>query len=103
MQLRDRCLDKMERLGLKGLRDNIITEDVLTPVDLERMYRSNGGSIYGVVTDWKKNYGFKAPKTSGKYKNLYFVGGSTNPGGGMPMVILSGQKAADRVMKRHPL
>lgn len=101
--LKERCIDKMERCGLTGLRDSIITEDLLTPVDIERMYRSNRGSIYGVVTDWKKNYGFKAPKTSSKYHNLYFTGGSTNPGGGMPMVVLSGQKCADRIIKRHPL
>ena len=101
--LKDRCIDKMERCGLKGLRESIVVEDLLTPVDIERMYRSNRGSIYGVVTDWKLNYGFKAPKTSSRYKNLYFTGGSTNPGGGMPMVILSGQQCADRIMKRHPV
>jgi len=101
--LKDRCIDKMERCGLTGLRESIITEDLLTPVDIEKMYRSNKGSIYGVVTDWKKNYGFKAPKTSSKYGNLYFTGGSTNPGGGMPMVILSGQNCADRIIKRHPI
>ena len=101
--LKDRCIDKMERCGLKGLRQSIVVEDLLTPVDIERMYRSNRGSIYGVVTDWKRNYGFKAPKTSSKYRNLYFTGGSTNPGGGMPMVILSGQKVADRIVKRHPV
>lgn len=101
--LKNRCIDKMERCGLEGLRDSIVTEDFLTPVDIERMYRSNQGSIYGVVTDWKKNYGFKAPKTSTKYQNLYFTGGSTNPGGGMPMVILSGQNCADRIAKRHPI
>ena len=103
VKLKDRCIDKMERCGLTGLRDSIITEDLLTPVDIEKMYRSNKGSIYGVVTDWKKNYGFKAPKTSSKYNNLYFTGGSTNPGGGMPMVILSGQNCADRIIKRHPI
>jgi diapolycopene oxygenase len=101
--LKERCLDKMERCGITGLRDSIVVEDLLTPVDIERMYRSNRGSIYGVVTDWKRNYGFKAPKTSTKYGNLYFTGGSTNPGGGMPMVILSGQKCADRIIARHPL
>ena len=101
--LKDRCIDKMERCGLTGLRESIVVEDLLTPVDIERMYRSNRGSIYGVVTDWKLNYGFKAPKTSSRYKNLYFTGGSTNPGGGMPMVILSGQQCADRIIKRHPV
>ena len=98
--LKDRVIDKMERLGCPGLRDAIVFEDMLTPVDIERMYRSNGGSIYGVASDWKKNFGFKAPKTSSKYRNLYFCGGSTNPGGGMPMVVLSGQKVADRIMKK---
>lgn len=102
LALKDRILVKMERLGLKDLRENIITEDVLTPVDIERMYRSNRGSIYGVVSDWKKNHGFKAPKCSKKYGNLYFCGGSVNPGGGMPMAILSGQKVADRIVARQP-
>lgn len=101
--LAERCIDKMERLGITGLRDAIVTRDLLTPVDIERMYRSNRGSIYGVVTDWKKNFGFKAPKTSTRYRNLYFCGGSTNPGGGMPMVVLSGQKVADRISEAHPL
>lgn len=103
LKLRDRVLEKLERVGLTDLRANIITEDILTPVDIERMYRSNRGSIYGVVTDWKKNYGFKAPKTSTRYRNLFFCGGSVNPGGGMPMVVLSGQKVADRIISRHPL
>lgn len=99
--LKDRVIDKMERLGCEGLRDAIVFEDLLTPVDIQKMYRSNGGSIYGVVSDWKKNYGFKAPKTSTKYDNLYFCGGSVNPGGGMPMVVLSGQKVADRIIAQH--
>jgi diapolycopene oxygenase len=31
--------------------------------------------------------------------NLYFVGGSTHPGGGVPMVTLSGQLTADLIKK----
>ncbi|MBC2594458.1 phytoene desaturase [Ruficoccus amylovorans] len=103
LALRERMLDKMERCGLKDLRKHIITEDFMTPVDIERRYRSNRGSIYGVVTDWRLNRGFKAPKTSSRYRNLYFTGGSVNPGGGMPMVVLCGQKVADRVAAAHPL
>lgn len=93
--LRDRILEKMERTGLKGLRESIIIEDMWTPEDIQRRYYSNGGSIYGVVSDRKKNFAMKCPKKSIKYSNLYFAGGSVNPGGGMPMVILSGQKVAD--------
>lgn len=98
--LKERVIDKLERMGLEGLRKHTIVEDVLTPVDIQRMYNSNRGSVYGVVTDWKRNYGFKFPKQSSRYQNLFFTGGTVNPGGGMPMVILCGQKVADRVVGR---
>lgn len=101
VQLKERLLVKLERMGLTDLRKHIVVEDVLTPVDIERMYGSNKGSIYGVVTDWKRNKGFKAPKRSEKYDNLFFAGGSVNPGGGMPMVVLSGQLAADALAADH--
>lgn len=97
--LKERILEKLERMGLENLRKHTIVEDVLTPVDIERMYGSNRGSVYGVVTDWKKNFGFKAPKQSTKYRNLFFTGASANPGGGMPMVILCGQKVSDRLVE----
>lgn len=99
MEMKERVIDKLERMGLEDLRKHTIVEDTLTPIDIERMYRSNGGSIYGVVSDWKRNLCFKFPKQSSKYKNLFFTGGSVNPGGGMPMVILCGQKVADRIVK----
>lgn len=99
--LKERVLDKLERMGLEGLRKHTVVEDFLTPVDIEAMYYSNAGSIYGVVSDWEKNQAFKAPKQSSKYRNLFFTGGSVNPGGGMPMAILCGQKVADRVLARE--
>jgi diapolycopene oxygenase len=95
--LKERLYDKMERMGLAGLRQAIVVEDVLTPDDIERRYGSNRGAIYGVVSNRFKNYALKAPKRSGRYAGLYFVGGSVNPGGGTPMVVLCGQKVADLV------
>ncbi len=94
LALKDRVLAKLERMGLQDLRRHIVFEHFWTPHDIERMYYSNRGAIYGVVVDRWKNLGFKAPKHSAKYDNLFFVGGSVNPGGGMPMVVLSGQNAA---------
>jgi len=96
-EFKDRVFTKLERMGLTDLRKHIVVEDTLTPIDIEKMYRSNRGSIYGVVSDWTKNRGFKLPKQSSKYRNLFFTGGSINPGGGMPMAVLCGQKLADRV------
>ena len=101
LALKERVIDKLERMGLTDLRRHTIVEDLLTPPDIERLYNSNRGSIYGVVSDWKRNQAFKAPKQSSKYSNLFFTGGSVNPGGGMPMAILCGQKVSDRVVARE--
>lgn len=95
--LKERVYDKLERMGLTDLRKHTVTEHVLVPDDLERMYRSNRGAIYGVLTHRTKNYALKAPKQSETHPNLFFVGGSVNPGGGTPMVTLCGQLVADKL------
>ena len=98
MALKERVLDKLERMGLTDLRKHVVFEHCWTPLDIREQYNSNKGSIYGVVSDRFKNLAFKAPKQSVKYPNLFFVGGSVNPGGGMPMVVLCGQNVAKKVV-----
>jgi diapolycopene oxygenase len=99
--LRERVVDKLERMGLTDLRKHIVTEDMLVPEDLERMYYSNKGAIYGVVNHRRKNMAFKAPKRSERYDNLYFVGGSVNPGGGTCMAVAGGTNVARQVAANH--
>ena len=99
--LKQRIYDKMERVGFVGLRDRIVHEHVLTPEDLQKMYYSTKGAIYGTVVNRKKNFALKAPKQSALYDNLFFVGGSTNPGGGTCMVVLSGQKVTDMIVEKY--
>lgn len=101
LQFEQRVLGKLERMGLDGLRDHIVTRDIWTPHDIERTYGSDRGAIYGTVSDKKKNKGFKHQKQSELYDNLYFVGGTVNPGGGMPMVTLSGQQVSDKIVRRN--
>lgn len=91
-------LDKLERMGLRDLRKHVVVDHFWTPLDIRDQYYSNKGSIYGVVSDRFKNLSFKAPKQSTRYSNLFFVGGSVNPGGGMPMVVLSGLQVAEKVL-----
>ena len=103
LAFKERVLDKLERMGLRDLRQHIVFEHCWTPLDIREQYYSNKGSIYGVVSDRFKNLAFKAPKQSTRYPNLFFVGGSVNPGGGMPMVVLCGQNVAKKVVAwDHP-
>ena len=98
LALKERILDKLERIGLTDLRQHIVFEHVWTPFDIQENYRSNRGSIYGVVSNRWKNLAFKGPKQSPLYENLFFTGGSVNPGGGMPMVVLCGQNVAKKIV-----
>lgn len=98
---RELVLEKLENMGLADLRKHIVTEHMLTPHDIESMYLSHAGAIYGTLSDKKLNKGFKHPKKSEIADNLYFVGGTVNPGGGMPMVTLSGMNAAGLITKEY--
>ncbi|HOW73042.1 MAG TPA: phytoene desaturase family protein [Phycisphaerae bacterium] len=99
LTFKERVIDKLERMGLEGLRRHVVFEHCWTPLDIRQQYYSNKGAIYGVVADRFRNLAFKAPKQSTKYPNLFFVGGSVNPGGGMPMVVLCGLNVARKVVE----
>lgn len=97
----ERVLLKLERMGLTDLRERTVTKDTWVPEDIQKNYYSHRGAIYGTVSDRKQNRGFKHPKQSEKYENLYFVGGTVNPGGGMPMATLSGQQVHDKILNKE--
>ncbi len=96
-QVWERAGRELERMGLTDLRAHVVTEHVLVPDDLQRMYYSNEGSIQGVVSNRKRNLAMEAPEQSPRCRNLFFVCGSIDPGGGTPMVTPCGQLVADRV------
>lgn len=98
---KNRVLDKLERMGLDNLRNEIVSEYMLTPDDIKTLYNSDAGSIYGTLSDRKVNNGFKHPKQSEYIPNLYFAGGTVNPGGGMPMVTLSGQQTGKMIARNE--
>jgi diapolycopene oxygenase len=96
---REVVLTKLERMGLTDLRKHVVVEHTWTPYDIREQYNSNRGSIYGVAADRFKNLAFKARQQSDEFPNLFFAGGSTNPGGGMPMVVLGGQNVCKKIVK----
>ncbi|MBM3457765.1 MAG: phytoene desaturase, partial [Armatimonadetes bacterium] len=79
---REAILDRLEEGGLVGIRKSIRTERMLTPVDIERLYRSTRGSIYGLATRKGLCSAFKPGNRCPRFQGLYFAGGSVNPGAG---------------------
>lgn len=76
------------------IESEIECEQVMTPRDLRSLYRSNKGSIYGISSNTRTTAFKRPPNRSRDLQGLYFCGGSSHPGGGIPLVLLSGGMAA---------
>lgn len=87
---RNHVLARLADFGL-DVRGCLQTEQMLTPLDLARQSGAWRGALYGAssnnpFTAFRRPHN-RAPGVTG----LYFVGGTTHPGGGVPMVMLSGK------------
>ena len=94
-QYRNVIIEKLKTCGrMPDIEDHIVVEHSLTPQGIEEMYNAEGGAIYGLASHGRLKGGFKPRNRSQVYKNLYLTGGSSNPGPGVPMVLMSGVTAA---------
>jgi phytoene desaturase len=92
-------LNRLASFGLE-VEGNILTEKIITPADLERMNGARQGALYGTSSN-NRLAAFRRPHNrSADVEGLYFCGGTTHPGGGVPMVMLSAKSVFDLVLKR---
>ena len=95
-QMRERVLAKLKQVGI-DIRDQIEIEQTYTPADFYNHYGSNRGSIYGISSN-RRSTAFRRPANRSRLiKGLYFAGGASHPGGGIPLVLLSGKMAAELI------
>lgn len=87
---RDHILAVLAARGL-DVRDRLLFAETRTPRDLADATAAPGGAIYGTAG------GLLRPPNRGPVPGLWLVGGSTHPGGGLPMVTLSAQIVADAI------
>jgi len=94
--LRERVLSWMERdFGLEGLRDSIVVEHAMTPVDFRRDLDAPLGNAFATEPVlWQSAY-FRQPNRDRTVAGLYYVGAGTHPGGGIPGVILGAGVTSD--------
>ena len=98
---RDLIVKKLEDFGLEDLEKSIDFEQIITPADFEKKYRANRGSIYGVSSNGVFSAFLRPPNKARSVENLYFVGGATHPGGGIPLVLISGKLATDLILRKE--
>ncbi len=84
---RDHVLEVLAARGL-DLAGRLRVVGTVTPEEIEDRYRARGGAIYGTSSSGRRA-AFLRPGNRGPRRGLYLVGGSSHPGGGLPLVARS--------------
>lgn len=98
---RDLVLQRLADFGF-DIRARIRIERMLTPVEIERMTGARRGALYGSSSNNRFAAFLRPHNRAAGIRGLYFAGGTTHPGGGVPMVTLSGRVAAALLMNDSP-
>ena len=99
---REKILCLLEtRCGLPDLRQKIVCEQIWTPQTFVEKYGAFRGSLYGLSSNGWRSAFLRPPTRAKEVSGLYFVGGGTHPGGGLPLVTLGGKIVAESVMEDY--
>ena len=94
---RDEVVHRLEALGYRGFGDAIEVEDVTTPYDWRRRGMERGTPFAAAHTFFQTGP-FRPANVAPKVGGVVFTGSGTVPGVGVPMVLLSGRLAAERIL-----
>jgi phytoene desaturase len=99
---RDAVIGRLKKAGLTDIEEHIKHEICYSPKTWESAYHVSKGSVFGSLSHSLFQMGYFRPHNRHNYyKNLYFVGGSTHPGNGIPLVLLSAKLTAERILKEE--
>ena len=101
--LRDALVGDLERtFGLDGLGASVRVEHRMTPVDFERELGAAWGNAFALEPTLQQSAYFRQPNRDKSLGGLYFVGGGTHPGAGIPGVLMGAEVTANLVTADHP-
>jgi phytoene desaturase len=99
---RKAVISRLKRHGLEDIENHIKFEICYLPQDWENACNISRGSVFGSLGHNIFQMGYFRPHNRhDKYKNLYFVGGSTHPGNGIPNVLLSAKLVSERILTEN--
>jgi phytoene desaturase len=94
---------RLKEAGMTDIKEHIKFEICFMPKTFESYCNVANGSVFGSLSHTIFQMGYFRPHNRHrKYKNLYFTGGSTHPGNGIPLVLLSAKLTSERIIKDDP-
>jgi phytoene desaturase len=94
---RDEVVARLEGLGYVGFGDGIEVSDVTTPADWQRRGMERGAP-FASAHSFLQTGPFRPTNLAPKVDGVVFTGSGTQPGVGVPMVLISGRLAAERIL-----
>jgi len=94
---RDQMLRTMEERGYHGFAESIEVEHITTPLEWEQMGLERGAPFASAHTFFQTGP-FRPRNMAKGFENVVFTGSGTQPGVGVPMVLISGRLAAERIV-----
>ena len=94
---RDEMIRTLESRGYDGFGDAIEVEHVTTPLDWQAQGMERGAPFASAHTFFQTGP-FRPRNIAAGFENVVFAGSGTQPGVGVPMVLISGRLAAERIV-----
>ena len=94
---RDQMIKALEDRGYDGFGDSIEFEHMTTPLDWKEQGMKMGAPFASAHTFFQTGP-FRPKNLAAGYENVVFAGSGTQPGVGVPMVLISGRLAAERIV-----
>jgi len=98
--VKGQVLERLRRHGVDLTPERIVVDEVYTPADWHKRFSLYDGSAFGAAHTFFQVGPFRARNYAREVAGLYYVGASTTPGTGMPMVVLGGRLTAERIQQR---
>jgi phytoene desaturase len=94
---RDEMIRALEARGYAGFGAGIEVEQLTTPLDWQNQGMEQGAPFASAHTFFQTGP-FRPRNLAKGYENIVFAGSGTQPGVGVPMVLISGRLAAERIV-----
>ncbi|MFJ4222600.1 phytoene desaturase family protein [Microbacterium sp. NPDC089695] len=87
--------------GIDDLRERIVVRETRGPADFRDDYNSWHGGMLGPAHILSQSAMFRAQNASRRVAGLYYAGGTTAPGVGVPMCLISAEIVLKRIRGDH--
>lgn len=98
-QLADNIISDLSSRINFDLHKNTLTKTIMNPIDWQNSFNLYRGSGLGLAHGLNQIGGFRPKNKDEEFSNLYYVGASTIPGTGLPMVVISSKLVTERILK----